>query len=602
MIGRKDKAKERAAGEGATEAAGDTREAERQWARIEASLEQALARLALLGFEHDPELDDALGNLRTAIREGQEPARVAELAREVDATIRKLGLPRAQRQQTAQPRALLLDILNRVGFPRRLAADVRDLRRRLRDPDQAGNLEHLARDLAELVQEAHKEPGRAGLKGLLGGGRPDGPLRALLNRLKVPEPHQDAVADIHARVEESRDVRDLSDLATELAGRLNAALAGEGGGLVGSDGSCAPEMTRPIHRLLDALGDTSDELRTEADRLRNRLYAEPAPDELPALLGGVADLSGRAREHYERERQDLEAFLQQMAQNLGEIGQHFQSARERQADASQQTRRHSDDIREQMEGLANDVRSSKDLEGLKQSVQGRMEVIRQRVEAVDRNEAQREQDLEQQVTTLTSRLEELETESQQLRDQLREKWRQAHTDALTGLPNRLGYEERGAQAVAHWRRHGQALALVVVDVDHFKQINDSFGHQAGDKALQVIAELLQRQLKRETDFLARYGGEEFVALLPETGAEEAMQVAERMRRAVASARFTFRGQRAEISLSAGVADFGPDDTLESVFHRADQTVLLAKQEGRDRVRHAAGEPRPSAPGASQPSP
>ena len=598
MIGRKDKDKDPSGTADSAEPAADTRSRERQWARIEATLEQALSRLALFGFEHDPQLDSALSGLRTAIREGQEPARVAELAAEAEATIRKLGLPRPRQESGAQPRALLLEVLNRIGFPRRLAGSVRDLRRRLRDPDQDGNLEYLARDLADLVQEAHKEPRRGGLKGLLGGD-PGVPLRGLLNRLRVPEPHQDPVADIQARVEAATDGQTLVELAEELAGRLNAALAGEGA-LVSSGGSCAPELVRPIHRLLDALGGTSDDLRTEADRLRNRLYAEPAPSELPPILTGVADLSGRAREHYERERHDLEAFLQQMAENLGDLGQRFQAARAQQADASEQTRRHSDDIRAQMEGLASDVRDSEELEGLKQAVQGRMEVIRQRVDAVQQTEAQREQDLEQQVATLSARLEEMEQESQQLRDQLREKWHQAHTDALTDLPNRLGYEERAAPAVAHWRRHGQALALIVVDVDNFKEINDRYGHQAGDKALQVIAGLLQRQLQRETDFIARYGGEEFVALLPETGLDQAVQVAERMRQTVASARFTFRGQRADISLSAGVAEFGADDTLESVFHRADKAVLAAKGRGRNQVLRAR--PPASASEASEPSP
>lgn len=584
MIGRKHKDKGSPKTSGGVEQAEESPEVrarERQWARIESSLEQALARLTLFGFDHDPQLDSALSDLRAAIREGQEPAQVAELAGKTEATIRKLGLPKTRRKQGAQPRALLVDILNRIGFPRRLAGEVRDLRRRLRDPDQEGNLEYLAKDLAELVQQAQKEPPRGRLKGLFRGDL-GVPLRSLLNRLKVPEPHQDPVADIQARVEATQDGQDLVELAEELAGRLNAALAGEGA-LEGSGGSCAPELVRPIHRILDALGGTSDDLSIEADRLRSRLYANPAPSDLPPIVAGAADLSGRAREHYERERQDLEAFLQQMAENLGDLGQRFQAERDHQADASEQTRRHSEDIQAQMDSLATDIQDSEELEGLKHAVSNRLEVIRERVEAVQQTEAQREQDLEQRVASLSARIEEMEQESQQLREQLRQKWHQAHTDTLTELPNRLGYEERAAPAVAHWRRHGQALSLIIVDVDKFKEVNDRYGHQAGDKALQVIASLLHRQLQRDTDFIARYGGEEFVALLPETGAKQAIQIAERMRQTVDNARFTFQGERAEITISVGVAEFGPGDTLDSVFHRADQAVLAAKNQGRNQV-------------------
>ncbi|MEF8792141.1 GGDEF domain-containing protein [Thiohalorhabdus sp.] len=573
----------------------EARSRERQWSRIEATLEQALARLALFGFEQDPQLDSALSDLRAAIREGQEPARVAELAGQAEATIRNLGLPKASREQAAQPRALLLDVLNSIGFPRRLAGDVRDLRRRLRDPDQEGNLPYLAKDLAELVQAGQKESRQGGLKGMFGGD-PGVPLRGLLNRLHVPEPHREPVADIQGRLEGTRDGQDLVELAEELAGRLNAALSGEGA-LISKGGSCAPELVRPVHRILDALGGTSDDLSTEADRLRNRLYANPAPSDLPTILAGAADLSGRAREHYERERQDLETFLQQMAENLGTLGQRFQAAQAEQADASEQTRRHSEDIQAQMDGLATDIQASEELEGLKDAVQGRLEVIQERVEAVQQTEAQREKDLERRVATLSARLEEMEQESQQLRQQLQQKWRLAHTDSLTELPNRLGYEEQAAPAVAHWRRHGQALALIVVDVDNFKAVNDHYGHQAGDKALQVIGGLLQNQLQRETDFIARYGGEEFVAMLPETGLDQAVNIAEGMRQTVDNARFTFRGERAEISISAGVAEFGSGETLESVFHRADQAVLTGKNQGRNRViRAEAGANAPEASG------
>ena len=584
MIGRKNKDKGSRSPTEPAEQAEDSTEArsrERQWARIEATLEQALARLALFGFEQDPQLDSALGDLRSAIREGKEPNQVAELAGHAEATIRKLGLPRSRRGQEVDPQALLLDVLNRIGFPRRLAGEVRDLRRRLRDPEQGGNLAYLAKDLAELVQQAQKESRQGGLKGLFGSDA-GGPLRGLLNHLHIPDPHQDPVADIQSRVEATRNGQDLVELAEELAGRLNAALAGEGA-MVGSDGTSSPELVRPIHRILDALGGTSDDLSTEANRLRNRLYANPAPGDLPAILAGAADLSGRAREHYERERQDLETFLQQMAENLGNLGQRFQAARAEQANASEQTLRHSEDIQAQMDGLATDLQASEELEGLKEAVRGRLDVIRERVEAVQQTEAQREKDLEQRVATLSARIEEMEQESQQLREQLRQKWHQAHTDPLTDLPNRLGYEERAASVLAHWRRHGEALALIVVDVDHFKDVNDRYGHQAGDKALQVIARLLKDQLQRETDFIARYGGEEFVAMLPETSLDQAVKIAEGMRQTIASARFTFRGERADISISAGVAEFGPGDTLDSVFYRADQAVLAGKGQGRNQV-------------------
>ena len=114
-------------------------------------------------------------------------------------------------------------------------------------------------------------------------------------------------------------------------------------------------------------------------------------------------------------------------------------------------------------------------------------------------------------------------------------------DTVTGLPNRLAYEERVEQELARWKRFNSPLSMLVWDVDDFKLINDRYGHQAGDKALRIIAQSLQARL-RETDFIARFGGEEFVCLLCGAEGEEAQSVAEEMRHSVESNGFSLPGQ------------------------------------------------------------
>ena len=121
---------------------------------------------------------------------------------------------------------------------------------------------------------------------------------------------------------------------------------------------------------------------------------------------------------------------------------------------------------------------------------------------------------------------------------------------------------------------------MVFDIDHFKSINDNYGHKAGDKALRLIAQTLQKNL-RSTDFLARYGGEEFVALMPETELADAMKVANKLREAIAAVKFNYQERDVDITVSCGVAYFQRDDTVESVFQRADKALYQAKDNGRN---------------------
>ena len=159
--------------------------------------------------------------------------------------------------------------------------------------------------------------------------------------------------------------------------------------------------------------------------------------------------------------------------------------------------------------------------------------------------------------------------------------RMAHTDPLTALHNRRGFFAR-AERVR--RRPEQApLALLVLDVDHFKRINDSHGHATGDLVLQQLAGRMASTL-RDSDVLARIGGEEFAALLPATNAQQALAMAERLRRAVCDHAVRCQGLRLDLSLSIGVAMFDDErDDIDAVLARADQAMYRAKQAGRNRV-------------------
>ena len=170
----------------------------------------------------------------------------------------------------------------------------------------------------------------------------------------------------------------------------------------------------------------------------------------------------------------------------------------------------------------------------------------------------------------------------QLEDANRRLAAQAMEDELTGLANRRHGARELARAVALAVRHGHALALARVDVDHFKRINDTHGHQAGDEVLGEVARRLAGAV-RSGDELARWGGDEFVAILPDTDREGALRAAERMRAAVASAPVRVAGTEVPVTISVGWAHW-VGDTPDDLLARADRSLYQAKDLGRNTVR------------------
>ena len=165
---------------------------------------------------------------------------------------------------------------------------------------------------------------------------------------------------------------------------------------------------------------------------------------------------------------------------------------------------------------------------------------------------------------------------------------QAITDPLTGAFNRRHMETRLAEAVESGRRRNAPAALLLIDIDHFKHVNDRQGHKAGDRVLQGLVRLLRGRARR-VDHLFRMGGEEFVLLLPDTTEEAALGVAEALRKAIAQAPLL---DRTPVTVSIGVGGVRPDDTVESWLKDADGAMYAAKERGRNRVeRRSAGERR-----------
>jgi len=161
----------------------------------------------------------------------------------------------------------------------------------------------------------------------------------------------------------------------------------------------------------------------------------------------------------------------------------------------------------------------------------------------------------------------------------------AITDSLTGIANRREFSEILAREVARAKRYGVPLSLAMYDLDYFKRVNDTFGHDVGDYVLQAVTGLVKEHI-RTTDIVARWGGEEFMVLMPQSDRQAARDAAEKLRQAIAGHHFN---QAGKLTASFGVVAFEPQDDLNSLLKRVDDALYLAKEHGRNRVETLVGE-------------
>jgi diguanylate cyclase (GGDEF)-like protein len=161
----------------------------------------------------------------------------------------------------------------------------------------------------------------------------------------------------------------------------------------------------------------------------------------------------------------------------------------------------------------------------------------------------------------------------------------AHQDKLTGLVNRRGFDNAMSLEFKHAKQDKLPLALIMVDIDHFKPFNDNYGHQAGDDCLAIVSKTLKEAMCRPNDIVARYGGEEFAIILPNTNAENAALVAERIVNALKELAYPheYSSSTNYVTVSGGISDIASHDTVEEMIQSADKALYRAKEAGRNKV-------------------
>ncbi len=277
---------------------------------------------------------------------------------------------------------------------------------------------------------------------------------------------------------------------------------------------------------------------------------------------------------------EFTSYLTRVNKELVTISEALGLAIDVESEQHQAAEKLSSTVSEHMKIMRTTVETENGIDNLKQTVSEHLTAIQNALTYFDTNRSSNES-LTDQLKALVEQVQSVESESKKTKKLLEEERHKATHDPLTALPNREAYNERAFHELQRFKRYCRPLTLAICDIDYFKKINDTYGHQAGDKVLKLIAKVVQTRL-RKVDFIARYGGEEFVLLLPETTASKAHTVLDKIRAAVGNTAFRFKEEPVQITISFGITEFKAEDDVEDAFERADKALYQAKSNGRNR--------------------
>jgi diguanylate cyclase len=302
---------------------------------------------------------------------------------------------------------------------------------------------------------------------------------------------------------------------------------------------------------------------------------------LAAIVARTADLVHERGESLTRQRLQAATVLSEVTKRLEEMAGYLTESNSASRSHFDDTRSLNETVMSHVRELSDEVSGATELRLLQSAVSARLDSLATKVEDFRAREATRLVEYSGRAEHMRARIADLEREAEELHSRLDREKHGARHDPLTGVANRKSFDERFAQGLARRARDGAPLVILLWDIDNFKQINDSWGHRAGDRVLQSVASCFLASL-RATDFIARIGGEEFAVLLAGLKLAEAVHIADQLRTAVAGLRFHFRGTPVRVTVSCGITELNQGDATEAAFDRADAALYRAKRGGKNR--------------------
>ncbi|WIO74904.1 diguanylate cyclase [Porticoccaceae bacterium LTM1] len=517
---------------------------EREWEQGETILRNLISVLVRASDRRSPALNEKLQPLKVAITGGIHATRLKTAANELDSAVKEFEHTRnAADAVHSQHLVNLISLIKPAGV---LEKPLANLSRQVSKSRSPVDLVQFTEQLAELLVSGLTESSNSAAPEVK-----SGLLRGFFTSKKEPgkkEPDQ------------SREGSQQTEQVIN-------------GGDIAAVGTVLSKM---LERF-----ELSGQRQQEAQLIRRSLQSDLSQQTVLKGLEGALEIVSGMLADVRAEKRDIEQFLAQVSDRLGEMNTDLkETARLREV-----SRQHGEAMTASMDSQVSDIESGlntiQDLAEMKSQLQARVIKLRNNMDDFLSRERERNRSSMALVEQLTTKLKRVEQEADALRKQLEQKHRLAMCDALTGIPNRLAFQERVKLEIVRFNRSGQLFAMLLWDIDHFKNINDRYGHPAGDKVLKTVASTLSGSL-REGDFLARLGGEEFVMLLPDTTMAGAVTLAEYMRGEVERCDFYSEGQPVTVTISCGYGVIRAKESPEQLLERVDQALYQAKQGGRNR--------------------
>ncbi len=543
-------------------------------------LERLLVRVSLAAEGLDSKLDAELGALRNIVR--KENATARDLNRQLDVIEKQVLSMDQEREGTVEGvlqalsdlvEQLLTCDLGRAekkalkSYGKQLRNRVNDLRQYPELLNEFGKLQGQA--LADIVSSQDPTTTKEGFFSRLFGNKEQ------TKDIDTADSQSEAVEEEPAGVPGEQETRVPAEKSPAHAGIENPQEFEPGFSAI-ADHVCATLVNLVEHLQLP------EGMDKDVGKVRKKISSGLNWYELVPTLDDIANLVIAA---FGKGQKDFESFLKSLDARLVSIQEFLEKTRQNQSESTDNKNELQEAMRNHVNLIHQDVKAAENLSVLQSTVKSNLDSILASLERFLQKEDGRESELQQEMAELQERLQSMESESREMQQALIEQQQKALTDVLTGLPNRMAYENRVMDEYERWRRYKHPLTLVVTDIDHFKRVNDKYGHLAGDKVIQLIGKEVSRRI-RKTDFMARYGGEEFVILLPETAADIAFEVMDKTREMISRMPFHFDNEKVQITVSMGLSEFAGDASIDQVFNQADQALYKAKNLGRNRLQRA----------------
>lgn len=338
------------------------------------------------------------------------------------------------------------------------------------------------------------------------------------------------------------------------------------------------------HILIELLNNLvlPENIQKERDAVTRKLDCPiEGAEQWKVVVKDLSALINMSIKVLQQEKDELHVFIKKTTSQLEEIEEYVRRSRQERIDTASESSMLKDSVDANVEKIQTTVGDEGDLNQLKNVVQVHLTEIRKSVEEHQAAEVERENISKQGYAHIIGELARTQKETMMLKEQLEESRKKMLRDPLTGLPNRMAYEERIILEINRNKRNSENICIAMWDIDHFKKVNDTYGHEAGDRVLKLLSKIISTRV-RNVDMFARIGGEEFVLLMPDTKLENALGLNEELRNSLADSGFHYDGSPCSITASVGIASIEEYDNPESVMRKADEALYKSKREGRNR--------------------